>query len=126
MVTRDCAAPRSGRRCVIYNRAALIGVIRHADVGWTGEAAVGLKFKGADVSAVAGESIRDTRVIERAWTAALIKGGASRHARIDRGAAWQQRHRLSWSTVVCERREHRYSPGLVADAAEPRCLSGGA
>ena len=57
MVTRDCAAARSRRGRVSDNRAALVGVIRHDNVAWTGETANRLEFKGAYVGAIAGRCI---------------------------------------------------------------------
>src|SRR5262249_52810872 len=47
MVTGDRAAARSRGSLVFHNRAALIRVIWHANVGWTGENAIRLELKGA-------------------------------------------------------------------------------
>ena len=58
--------------------------------------------------------------------AALIKCGASRHARVDRGTAGRKRHRLGWATIVRQRRQHRVGAGLVAGAGEARCFGGDA
>src|SRR2546426_4624725 len=122
MVTRNCATGCSRRSRVSDNRAALVGVIRHANVGWTSEAASWLEFKGADVGAVAGRSVGNARVIVRARLAALIKRGASRHARVDRGTAGCKRHRLGWAAIVRQRRQHRVGAGLVAGPGEARCI----
>src|SRR6266566_1653770 len=125
MITRDYAAACSGRGRVSDCCAALIGIIRNANVGWTRETASrGLAFKGADVSAVAARSIGDAGVIERSWQTALIKYGARRDACIDRGAAGQESHCLGRAAIVRQRRQHRVGAGLVAGACEPRCFGG--
>src|SRR4029079_18912922 len=54
--------------------------------------------------------------------AALMAGGARRHARIDRGTAGQKRHRLGWASVVRERCQHRIGARLIAGPREAGCF----
>ena len=124
MVTRDSAAAFSRGFRVIDNRPTQTGVIRHANVRWTSEAAKRLEFKGADVCAVAGRSIGDARVVVRARTTTLIKCSASRYSCVDGGAAGRKRHRLGWAAIVRQRRQHRVGAGLVTGPGEARCFSG--
>src|SRR5262249_23826054 len=124
MVTGDRAAARSRGSLVFHNRAALIRVIWHANVGWTGENAIRLELKGANVGAVAGRSIHNTRVVECTWLAALVKCGASSNPRVDRGTAWQKLHRPGWAAIVRKRGKHRVEAGQVAGPGESRRIRG--
>src|SRR5262245_55342306 len=118
MITRDGPAAGPGRSRVIDYRAALAGVIRHAHVGWTGEAAIRLAFKGSDIGAIAAPRVGDARVIELARAPALIEQGAGRHARVDRGTTGQKLHRLGRAAIVRQRRQHRVRTYLVPGAGE--------
>src|SRR5215216_2661907 len=100
MIARYYAAAFAGRRRVSDNRAARVGVVGRNNVSWTSQDTSNFGFKRADVRAIAGRLVGDARVVNSARFTALIECGTGCHARVDRIAAGQRFHRLSWATIV--------------------------
>lgn len=126
MVTPERTAACSGRSWVINDRAALVWVTRDDNADRTADVATTCRFKGADVGPVAGSSIGDAGVVNGAREAALIKCGAGRYPSIDRGTASRKRHRLGWTTIVRQRRQHWVGADLVASGTKAARISGDA
>src|SRR2546423_10638371 len=126
VITGDSAAASAGRIVIFDHCAAASAVIQYSDIHWTAKAATGLALERANVCAVTGRGIGDRRVVERARLAALISCGAGCHGRVDRGAARQERHRLSWTTVISQRNQHRIGSRLITGACEAGRIGGDA